>query len=227
MTGFCRWDYFTEMGGYDLSSAVIQGAIRELRSLALMALERALWDSPGFSGDMRNLTAILIPIGAVPPSVLRRGNRVNKAMPFSLFEPGSPLQQRVLASGKGPGILERLLTRFRREPTRVPPEWAQATLATALTAPAFLAEAQRLTYRGLRRRVLFAPGGPPLEPLSIQTFLTLIIGSGRPKGLSEQAWAQLEAMEREAQDRPGPTDRLVLAEARKTLGMTAADVMER
>ena len=218
------------MSGFDLSSAVIQGAIRELRSLALVALARALGDSPGFSGDMRNLTATLTPVGAVTPSVLRRGNRVNKAMPFSVFEPGSPLQHRVLASGKDPGILERLLTRFRREPAHVPPEWAQATLATALTAPTFLAEAQRLTYRGLRRRVFFAPGGPPLEPLSVQTFLTLIIGSGRPKGLSEQAWARLEAMAREAPDQPGypgPSDRLVLAEARKTLGLIAADTMER
>lgn len=217
----------SEMEGYDLSSAVIQGAIGELRSLALIALARALGDSPGFSGDMRNLTAILTPVGAVPLCVLRRGNRVNKAMPFSVFEPGSPLQQRLLASGKEPGNLERLLTRFRREPARVLPEWVQATLATALTAPAFLAEAQRLTYRGLRRRVFFAPGGPPLEPLCVQTFLTLIIRSGRPSGISEQAWARLEAMARDAPDQPGPTDRLVLAEARKTLGLTAADAMER
>lgn len=215
------------MNGFDLSSTVIQGAIRELRSLALAALARALGDRPVFSGDMRNLTAILTLVGPVPPAVLHRGNRVNKAMPFSLFEPGSPLQQRVLASGKAPGILERLLTRFRREPAHVPPEWAQATLATALTAPTFLAEAQRLMYRGLRQRVFFAPGGPPLEPLSVQTFLTLIIGSGRPSGLSVQAWARLEAMARDAPDQPGPTDRLVLAEARKTFGMTAADTMER
>mgnify|MGYP000454050758 CR=1 FL=1 len=214
------------MGGYDLSSAVIQGAIRELRSLALMALARALGDSPGFSGDMRNLTAILTPVGAVPTSVLRRGSRVNNAMPFSVFEPGSPLQQRVLASGKDPGFLERLLTRFRREPAHVPSEWAQAALATALTAPAFLAEAQRLLYRGLRQRVFFAPDGPPLEPLSVQTFLTLIMRSGRPSGLSEQAWARLEAMVQQAPDQPGPTDRLVLAEARKTFGMSTADTME-
>ena len=215
------------MDGYDLSSAVIQGAIREFHSLALMALARALGDSPGFSGDMRNLTAILTPVGPMPPSVLRRGNRVNKAMPFSAFERGSPLQQRVLASGKDPGILHRLLKRFRRESAHVPPEWAQAMLATALTAPPFLAEAQRLMYRGLRQRVLFAPGGPPMEPLSVQTFLTLIIGSGRPIGLSEQAWARLDAMARDVPDQPGLTDRLVLAEARKTFGMTAADTMER
>jgi hypothetical protein len=152
---------------------------------------------------------------------------VNKAMPFSVFEPGSPVQQRVLASGKKPRIMERLLTRFRWEPEHVPPEWAQATIATALTAPAFLAEAQRLTYRGLRQRVFFAPGGPPLEPLSVKTFLTLIIRSGRPSGLSEQAWARLEAMAQQASDQPGPTDRLVLAEARKTFGMTTADTMEK
>jgi hypothetical protein len=215
------------MGGYDLSSAVIQGAIRESRSLALMALARALGDSPGFSGDMRNLTAVLTPVGAVPTSVLRRGSTVNNAMPFSVFEPGSPLQQRVLASGKDPGFLERLLTRFQREPAHVPSEWAQATLTTALTAPAFLAEAQRLTYRGLRQRVFFAPGGSPLEPLSVKTFLTLIIRSGRPSGLSEQAWARLEAMAQQAPDQPGLTDHMVLAKARKTFGMTTADTMER
>lgn len=215
------------MGGYDLSSAVIQGAIRDSRSLALMALARALGDSPGFSGDMRNLTAILTPVGAVATSVLRRGSTVNNAMPFSVFEPGSPLEQRVLASGKDPGFLERLLTRFRREPAHVPSEWAQATLTTALTAPAFLAEGQRLMYRGLRQRVFFPPGGPPLEPLSVHTFLTLIIRSGRPSGLSEQAWTRLEAMVQQAPDQPGPTDRLVLAEARKTFGMSTADTMER
>lgn len=215
------------MSRFDLFSSVIRGAIFEWRLLALAALARALGDNPGFSEDLRNLTTILTPVSPVPPSVLRRGSWVNKAMPFSLFEPGSPLQQRVLASGKSPGFLERLFARLRREPASIPPEWAQATLATALTAPAFLAEAQRLIYRSLRRRVFFAPGGPPLEPLSVQTFLTLIIGSGRPKGLSEQAWAQLEAMAREVPDQPGRTDRLVLAEARKTFGMTAGDRKER
>ena len=218
------------MSGYDLSSTVVQGAVRELRSLALIGLARALGDNAGFSGEMRNLTAILIPDGQISPHVLRRGNRVNKAMPFSVFEPTSPLQQRMLASGKGPGILERLLTRLRRESAHVPPEWAEATIAVALTAPAFLAEAQRLTYLGLRGRVFFAPGGPPLEPLSVATFLTLIIRAGRPNGLSKQAWARLESLARRAPEQPGypgPTDRLVLAEARKTIGLTAADAIER
>lgn len=218
------------MGVFDLSSTVIQGAIREFRLLAMISLSRALGESANFPLEMHNLTRVLTLVSHVPRNVVRRSNRVNETMPFSEFEPNSPLQQRVLATGKRPEILERLLTRFHREGAHVPPEWVPATITTALTAPTFLAEAQQLMYLSLRRRIFFAPGGPPLEPLSVATFLTLIVRSGRPIGLSELAWARLVSLARQVPDQPGypgPTDRLVLAEAVKTLGQAAADAIER
>jgi hypothetical protein len=217
------------MGRSDLSSTVIQGATRELRSLALASLARALGAGDEMPRQMPNLAILMMPENPVRPRVDRRARAVNGSMPFALFKPQSPLQRRVLASGKPPGLLERLLARFRDEPAQGPPRWAEATVATALSAPAFLAEAQRMAYRGLRDRVFFAPGGPPAQPLSVATFLTLIIRSGRPPGFSPQAWARLEALARQATDRPdpvGPMDSLILAEARKTFARPATDPTE-
>lgn len=178
---------------------------------------------------MPNLAVLLTPERPVRSGVSRRARAVNRAMPFAIFEPSSPLQQRVLASGKAPGMLDRLLARWRRDPAQGLPAWVDATVATALSAPAFLAEAQRLAYRGLRSRVFFAPGGPPDQPMAVATFLTLIVRSGRPPGLSPEAWARLEEMARQATDQPGsagPMDSLILAEARKTFGRPATEAME-
>lgn len=218
------------MGEFDISSAMVRDAIRELRSLALVSLARAMGERAEFPADMPGLTAVLTSGGQAPPRVQRREHLVNCAMPFALFEPQSALQHRVLASGKAPGFVERLLTRFRRVPAQIPPDWVDATVATALTAPAFLAEAQRVAYRGLRNRVFFAPGGPPLQPISVATFLALIVSSGQKNALSPQVWGRIEALARQAADQPGwpgPTDRLVLAETRITVGKTAADTTER
>lgn len=217
------------MGGSDLSSAIILGATRELRSLALISLARALGSVVENPPQMSDLTALLTPEGSVHTSFARRARAVNKVMPFALFEPTGPLQHRVLASGKAPRLLDRLLARFRRDAAQVPPPWVDATVATALISPAFLAEAQRMAYRGLRRRVFFAPGGPPVQPMAVATFLILIVRSGRPPGLSPQAWERLEALARKAMDQlgsVGPMDSLILAEARKTFGRPATDAME-
>jgi len=213
------------MTGFESSSAVLKGAIPELRSLAAAALARAVGEPAELPAQSPHLAALLLAGRQNPPAVLRRGARMAQAMPFEEFAPRSPLQQRVLASGVRPGLPERVITRLRRQPVEVPPGSVVAVVRTALAAPAFLAQAQGIAYRGLRRRVFFAPGGPPSEPASVVTFLSLIIWSGRPAGLPPQAWARLAEVARQMADGPdraGPTDRLLLAEAQKTFGRGGA-----
>ena len=214
------------MTGFECIPAMVDGAIRELRSLAAAALARALEEPAEFPAHLPHMAALLMPEGRAPAGVLRRGAGMNRAMPFAAFDPASRLQHRVLASGLRPGLPERVATRLRRRRAEVPPGWIDAVLSTALAAPAFLAQAQGTAWRGLRSRAFFAPGGPPSEPLSVATLLVLIVWSGRPGGLPPPAWARLEDVARQMADRPGwagPTDRLVLAEARKTFGRTGTD----
>jgi hypothetical protein len=204
-----------------MSSVVVQGAIPELRSLAAAALARAIDEPAAFPAQLPFLSALLMPEGRASGAVLRRAERMNGAMPFAEFEPLSPLQRRVLASGVRPGLLERVVMRLRKRPAPTPPGWIDATLRTALAAPAFAAQAQMIAYRGLRRRMFFGPDGPPPAPLSVETFLALIVRSGRPQALPPQAWARLEEIARQRTDQPGwagPMDRLILAEARKAPG---------
>lgn len=214
------------MAGSDLSSTAIHGAVRELRSLAAAALARSLAEPAEFPARLPHLSALLMPEEKPPRAVLRRGARVNRTMPFAAFEPVSPLQHRILAAGLRPRLAERAVTRLRKRLSAPPSSWIAGILGTALAAPGFQAQAQMTVYRGLRRRVFFGPGGPPARPLSVATFLALIIWSGRPKALAPPAWARLEAIAAKLVGQPGwagPTDRLVLAEARKLLGLAEQD----
>lgn len=214
------------MAGFGFSSSVVQGAIGELRLLASCALARAVGEPAEAPAALPHLVALLMPEDKVTRPVQRRGERMNRVMLFAAFIPNSPFQHRVLASGIRSGFLERLVARFRRTPPRLPAVWTDATVHSALAAPAFLAEAQGIAYRGLRRRVLFVPGGPPVQPISVPTLLTLIVWAGRPEAVPVQAWTRLDEVAQRMEAQPGwagPTDRLLLAEAKKTFGRGAAD----
>jgi hypothetical protein len=219
-------DLVVNMIGLTFSSVLMQGAIREMGLLAAAALARALDEPAELPSQLPHLTALLLPERQAPPAILRRGAQMNKAMLFSVFEPVSPFQHRVLASGLRVGFAERVLTRLQQRPAKVPPSWIESSLRTALAGPAFQAQAQGIVYRGLRRRRFFGPGGLPNEPLSVATFLALIVWSGRPNGLPPEAWKHLEDIVRTQAGTPdfaGHMDRLVLAEARETFGLAGAD----
>jgi len=208
---------------FENSSVAVQGAIREFRTLAIAALARALQEPVDHLPQFPHLAALLAPERQPRRAVLRRGARMNRAMLFTAFDPGSPLQHQVLASGVRMGFVERAIQRLQRRPAQVPPGWIDACLRTAFAASGFQARSQGLVYLGLRRRVFFAPGGPPSAPLSVATFAALIVWSGCPKGFPPEGWVRLEDIARRMAGQAnwaGPTDRLVLAEARKTFGLS-------
>lgn len=213
------------MSGFDISSSIASGAIIELRKLAILSLSRTFGGWAENPGEFPYLTALLAPSERIPRSVLRRIRSMNRAMPFALFEPANHLQNQVFASGRKMGFFERLLFRFRRARPHVPFEWAEAIIQTALTAPTFVAKAQQIAYHGLRERIFFPPGGPPLDPISAATFLKLIIRMGRPNGISPLAWERLEYLSLQVsneQNSEGPMDIIVLdGERTDTRGLSA------
>jgi hypothetical protein len=208
------------------STSLALGAIGEVRSLATVSLARSLDEPVDPIGALPYLSALLLSEDRPPRGVVRRVWQMNQAMQFAEFAPVTSLQHRILASGLRPGPLEQVVSRLHKSPSPTTPEWIDATLRTALSAPDFLRGAQMTAYRGLRRRVFFAPGGPALDPLSVATFLFLILWCGRPTGFPPQAWARLEQVTAGLADQPGwegPLDRLVLTEACKVLGREGWD----
>ncbi|MBC7140066.1 MAG: hypothetical protein H5U17_15355 [Defluviimonas sp.] len=209
------------------STSLALGAIGEVRSLATVSLARSLDEPVDPIGDLPYLSALLLSEDRPPRGVVRRVWQMNQAMPFAQFAPVTSLQHRILASGLRPGPLEQEVSVLHKSPSLTTPEWIDATLRTALSAPDFLRGAQMTAYRGLRRRVFFAPGGPALDPMSVTTFLFLILWCGRPTGFPPQAWARLEQQVTAGLTAQpgweGPLDRLVLTEACKVLGREGWD----
>jgi hypothetical protein len=221
------WTNHIETGSQPMSErAWLDAAVAECRSLAAAALMRGLRIAPPEGSEIDHLAGVLDPYASVNSFVERRFARMDAAMLFDTFAAKSVLSKRTFASGIRPGLWERVVTRLRPTPAQPPQGWAQAVVMTALGAPTFLADMQVVTHRGLRRRMLFDADGPPTTPLHPATLLNLIVLAGRPRGLSTGGWATLVAMadqiEAEA-DAIGPTDTLVLAEARAYYGLLAPD----
>lgn len=199
-------------------------AIEDCRSLAAWAVARPLGLASTEPPEIGLLAAVLDPEISLPPFAERRFARMNDAMPFDTFAGETELTKRTFASGIRPGLWERLVIWWRPKTERPPQHWAQAVVMTALSAPTFLAEMQAVCHRGLRRRMLFDADGPPTAPLHPATLLRLIVLAGRPRGLSSEGWTALVALaDRTEADAIGPTDALVLAEARAYYGLRAPD----
>lgn len=212
------------------SSALALSAIDEFRSLGAVSLARSMGEPVASVVDFPALSVLMVPEDRLPKGVVRRAGRMNAAMPFTQCAAAGPLQYRVLASGLKHGLVERVIARLRKPPNPTSPDWIDATLNTALAAPDFLREAQITAYRGLRRRVFFAPGGPALDSLSVTTFLVLIQWCGRPSGLFPPAWARLGQVTADMVKKAGwqgPFDRLVLTQAREVLGQDGRDLPDR